>query len=321
MTEITKADVCGAYQFFLNRMPENDSVVDKHIDAAKDFKQLRERFLGSGEFYTNNSRELLRHFAIAQARQVHEPIQYECSEENLAEIFNHIASVWSSLGEIEPHYSVLSTPNYKPENLPANLTQFYRSGASEVALLVSELQGLGLAAADFEHIVELGCGVGRVTRYLAERGRKVTGYDISRPHLELARQYVEAENCEHVDLVHLEDPGSVAFPPHDLFYSRIVLQHNPPPVQFFLINRILAALAPRGVAVFQIPVFMEGYRFSVTDYIADMGSMDNQELHALPQRAVFDAVYANDCRVLSVYRDNSLSRITQTSNRFIVQKN
>jgi trans-aconitate methyltransferase len=321
MTQITRADVRGAYQFFLNRMPENENVIDSHVNASKDLRQLRERFLGSWEFYRNNSRELLRHFAVTQARQVHKPIQYECSDGELAEIFGHIASVWSSLGEIEPHFSVLSTPNYKPENLPTNLEQFYRSGRPEVALLIDELKGLGLPTADFQHVIELGCGVGRVTRYLADMGRKVTGYDISRPHLDLARTYLNEEGCEHVDLVHVQDPASVSFPCHDLFYSRIVLQHNPPPVQFFLINRFLSALAPGGVAVFQIPVFMEGYGFSAADYIANMDDLDNQELHALPQRAVFDAIYANDCRVLSVYRDNSLSQMSQTSNRFVVQRN
>lgn len=39
-----------------------------------------------------------------------------------------------------------------------------------------------------QHVLELGCGTGRVSIELAREGRKVTGLDISRPMLEVASQ-------------------------------------------------------------------------------------------------------------------------------------
>ena len=47
---------------------------------------------------------------------------------------------------------------------------------------------------------------------------------------------------------------------------------------------------------------------------------DNQELHSLPQQAVFRAIADAGCDVLSSYSDNSLPRVIQVSTRFVVRK-
>jgi SAM-dependent methyltransferase len=235
-------------------------------------------------------------------------------------LFDHIAAVWSNLGETEPHFSVLSTSQFKPENIDATISAFERSGEVEAALLLSELSGLGLRANGFRRIVELGCGVGRVTRYLAQRAANVVGFDVSKPHLQLARTYLDREGIGNVTLEHVKNPDEPKLPLCDLFYSRIVFQHNPPPVMLMLIEKALAAIEPGGVAVFQCPTFIHGYEFRVADYLTKMKAIDNQELHALPQREIFSAIVKAGCDVVNCYRDNSLSNPRTVSNRFVVQK-
>ena len=317
---ITRDDVLNAYRLVLGRDTENDEVVDRHLAAAATVNDLRFRILGSPEFYKVNARELLRYFSGQVAQRTRNFIEFDASPEDLKKLFDHIKSVWTTLGEIEPHYSVSSTTNFKPENIEANLHKFEQSGKGEVDLLVSELKSHGFKGAGYSRCVELGSGVGRVTRHLAELADKVTGLDISAPHLKLAEDYFAREGVNNVSLMHLTDPLALNIPPCDLFYSRIVLQHNPPPVQIFLIRAFLKALRPGGVAVFQIPTYIEGYDFSVSEYLSGMDRLDNQELHALPKRAIFSASEAAGCEVYSAYRDNSLSAITSDSTRFVVVK-
>jgi len=313
-------DIRGAYRHLLGREPESEDVVERHLKNVTDLNSLRARFLSAPEFYQTNARELLRYLAAWEARRNRGSVEYDCSSADLGRLFAHIKKVWSKLGEVEPHFSVVSTQNFKPENLESNIEAFHRSGKGEVDLLQAELTGHGLKTAGYSHCVELGCGVGRVTRFLARMSDRLTGFDVSAPHLKLANEYLTTEGVRNASLELIKDLESAEFPTCDLFYSQIVLQHNPPPVMFFLLRKFLRALIPGGVAVFQLPTFIDGYTFKVATYLDGMDKLDNQEIHALPQKAVFAAIADADCDVLSTYRDNSLSKITQISNRFVVMK-
>ncbi|MBS0238074.1 MAG: class I SAM-dependent methyltransferase [Proteobacteria bacterium] len=317
---MSRDDIRGAYRHFLGREPESDEVVERHLKTVTDLHSVRARFLSAPEFYQTNARELLRYFSTWEARRNDGSIDYDCSTAELDRLFAHIKDVWSRLGKVEPHFSVLSTQNFKPENLGSNIEVFLKSGKGEVDLLQAELMGHGLKTTGYSHCVELGCGVGRVTRFLAEMSDRITGFDISAPHLKLASEYLTAEGVQNASLELIKDPASAEFPPCDLFYSRLVLQHNPPPVMFFLLRKFLRALVSGGIAVFQLPTFIDGYTFKVDTYLDGMDKLDNQELHALPQKAVFAAIADAGCDVVSTYRDNSLSKITQVSNRFVVMK-
>ncbi|QYU66450.1 class I SAM-dependent methyltransferase [Leptolyngbya sp. 15MV] len=316
---IDREDVVGAYRHLLGREPENENVVLAHVRGSADLDALRARLLASPDFYRVNARDLLRHFSLWEANRTHGAIEVDCDEAALDRLFAHIRDVWSRLGEVEPHFSVFSAPNFKPENLLVNLAAFEGSGRSEVELLKAELKGLGLSST-WRQCVELGCGVGRVTRYLAAVAEHVTGFDISAPHLRLARTYLSREGVKNVMFYQVEEPARIDLPRCDLFYSRVVLQHNPPPIMRFLLRAALDALLPGGVAVFQLPTYIQGYAFRLEEYLAGMHKLDNQELHALPQRFVFQAIADSGCEVLSVYRDNSLPNIYQVSKRFVVQK-
>ncbi|PWS36668.1 hypothetical protein DFH01_16155 [Falsiroseomonas bella] len=317
---VTPEEVRAAYRLILGREPENEAVVAAHASGARDLAALRATFLNAPEFCQANAREILRFTTGWAATRKHGPVETECSPEDLARLFAHVRRVWSRLGEVEPHFSVVSHAAYKPERIAETMPAFLATGRAEAEMLAAELAGHGFRTTGWSHGVELGCGVGRVTRHLAGFAERVTGLDVSAPHLELARAHLAAEGVGNVTLARIEDPAGLVLPACDLLYSRIVLQHNPPPVMLFLLRRMLAALRPGGVAVFQLPVFLEGYRFVLAEYLAGMDAIDDQELHALPQAAVFGAIAEAGCRVLACYRDNSLARITQLSNRFVLYR-
>ena len=137
-------DITSAYAHFLNRPPENEGVIDRHIQNSKNRDELRQRFLASPEFYKTNCRFIFRYLEAWEKRRGHQDVDYDCGPEETKLLFDHVNEVWSHLGEEEPHFSVLSTLNFKPENIEANMASFAKSGKNEILDLATELSGLGL---------------------------------------------------------------------------------------------------------------------------------------------------------------------------------
>ena len=104
--------------------------------------------------------------------------------------------------------------------------------------------------------------------------------------------------------------------PIDLWFSRIVLQHNPPPVMAAVLRRVLSRLRAGGVAVFQVPTFRPNYRFRVQDYLA-LPRNEEIEMHVLPLAAVIRLAKEADCAVLEILDDNSAGG-DLTSNVFAI---
>ena len=73
-------------------------------------------------------------------------------------------------------------------------------------------------------VLEIGCGTGLNTRYLAERARSVTALDFSTGMLEQARQNVRAANVSFVQQ-DLQQRWKVADRSVDLIIDTLVLEH------------------------------------------------------------------------------------------------
>jgi hypothetical protein len=51
-------------------------------------------------------------------------------------------------------------------------------------------------------------------------------------------------------------------------------------------------LSPGGYAYFQVPCYLYDYKFKTSDYLAGAGKLDVMEIHAIPQRIVFELLHA-----------------------------
>ncbi|NNF77879.1 MAG: class I SAM-dependent methyltransferase [Rhizobiales bacterium] len=181
-------------------------------------------------------------------------MEHQCTPRQLARIFEHIESMWSDMGQSDPMYSVFSANRFRNANASEeNIKEFYESGRLDTDALASELTGHELPASVYTHCVELGCGLGRVTRYLSGFAENVTGYNISEPHLQLASEHIAKMGVQNVALKKISTHSSLIFKPFDLFYSRLVFQHNPPPIIYHILDTVLRSLTPGGMAVFQLP--------------------------------------------------------------------
>jgi SAM-dependent methyltransferase len=131
----------------------------------------------------------------------------------------------------------------------ADVEAFFAGG--EEAVRIFETQ-LGFDAKG-DHLVEIGCGVGRLTRVLAGGAQEVRALDVSAEMLELARRHnprlgnVEWLHGDGVSLAGVADGWA------DGVFSHVVFQHIPDPaITLGYIREMGRVLAPGGWAAFQI---------------------------------------------------------------------
>jgi SAM-dependent methyltransferase len=157
-----------------------------------------------------------------------------------------------------------------------------------------------------------------MTEFLAKRFGRVIGADISRAHLAAARlALAEVPNAVLLHVGRLDDLGRL--PAYDFLYSRIVLQHNPPPVIAVILARLLTRLAPGGGAYIQVPVWIPDYRFRVSAYLAGLQT-GPMEMHALPQRDLLAIVREAGCVIRELREDPLGPQFGGISNTLVLEK-
>jgi ubiquinone/menaquinone biosynthesis C-methylase UbiE len=130
----------------------------------------------------------------------------------------------------------------------ADADRFWRKGEEDLATLLGTL---GLAVRGTDHVLDVGCGVGRLTRVLARDAAHVTALDVSPEMLAKAQELnPQLGNVEWVlgdgeTLTGIED-ASV-----DAVVSHVVLQHIPSAkIQLGYITEFGRVLKPGGWAAF-----------------------------------------------------------------------
>lgn len=130
----------------------------------------------------------------------------------------------------------------------ADAERFWRKGEEDLATLLGTL---GLAVAPTDHVLDVGCGVGRLTRVLARDAAHVTALDVSPEMLAKAQELnPELHNVEWVlgdgeTLTGIEDASI------DALVSHVVLQHIPSAkIQLGYITEFGRVLKPGGWAAF-----------------------------------------------------------------------
>ncbi len=313
MSEAAKAaprptldDVRACYRLILGREPENDAVLERHLAQVTNFQDLRQRFLQSDEFRSRGIPDTAPRMPLAPAGVT---VEWEAPPAQLAAMLARTGQYWARIGQEAPHWSVLTQDRFRPGSIAESIEAFYATGRNDRDLVASLLERQGIAPGTLPVCLEFGCGVGRATLALAGLFPRVVGCDISAPHLTLAWEQAQARGVANLAL-HLSTTAAPMPPAEwaggwDCWYSRIVLQHNPPPVIAYLLRVAFAGLRPGGVAIFQVPVHRVGYRFAAAEYLASDKAPD-MEMHILPQRAIFALAREAGLEVLEVREDTHL---------------
>ena len=298
----------GVYRHTLGRHPATDRIARGVIDRVRQSHWVR---------------SLASPLAADGALQVFLPkltIETTASPHELREMWSQTRQAWEQLGSERPFHSVLTEPRYLPNTFSDAEREFWQSGESEASVLAGYLADLGPMKLEDASALEYGCGVGRMTVPLAGLVRNVTAFDLSAPHLALARERAAVMRRGNVRLVLLENPLEADFAPCDLFYSRIVLQHNPPPIIGHLLRSLIRALKPGGLGIFQVPTYGIGYRFCVAEYLSSEKT-SGMEMHCFPQAELFSLIAQEGAHLIQVRDDNATGRPDlYVSNTFVIRK-
>jgi SAM-dependent methyltransferase len=316
---VTREDTVAAYRMLLGReATERETEMWLHVPTVADLRQM---FISSTEFQA----------ALAQASAQGRPqpdrlacdlpaisVEWETDSDAQRRLIEHVTETWTTLGREEPHWSVLSNDAFKSRNFERNADWFYESGARDTNLVTAILERYGLSPADLRRAVEYGCGVGRVTPHLAAVFSDLVGIDISESHLSFAGKAIAKNGCNNVHLVLARAPDFGMVAPFDVWFSNIVLQHNPPPIIALILRRMFSLLDPGGVAIFQVTTYAPGYRFNVAEYLGapKAGAI---EIHCLPQRVIFELAHGAGCVPLDVREDSAMG-YPWLSNLFVFRK-
>ena len=157
-----------------------------------------------------------------------------------------MGSFWDQRAEEDAFFFVDNRLDYGSPDLP----RFWAEGRRDLDLL---LDALGVQIEPSDAVLEIGCGVGRLTRGIATRAASVRAVDVSARMLELAREHnPELRNVQWIrgDGTSLSpiESGSV-----DACVSHVVFQHIPDPaITLGYVVEIGRVLRPGGWAAFQI---------------------------------------------------------------------
>ena len=125
--------------------------------------------------------------------------------ESLTKLLAHTQATWRILGESQPLWSVLSIEEF--ENDAGAIASLYDSGYGAAKQLKHTLIRNRIDPDSLHRCLEFGCGLGRVTHWLASDFDQIYAYDISSSHLAEAKRLIpeKYDNIEWLQLHKLED--------------------------------------------------------------------------------------------------------------------
>ena len=306
---VTRDDVVWAYRTILGRDPEDENCITHVLDSRLDLRELISSLLLSVEY---KAKSVADASSLINSMHVMENIEVDVSDADMEQLLARVRKVWSSHGEQEPYWSVLTGEKYRKSAISdSDVQEFYASGAPIVDLFEANCRKNGIAPQSDWTILDFGCGMGRVGEHFAHRYKSYIGVDISADHLRFAETRfmqlrssgVRLGDCRFFLLPDYLDDNRTQY---DVFFSFIVLQHNPPPLIRYLLAHCLSRVRKGGVAFFQLPNYIHDYAFSVANYLSGTERHGPMEMHPLPQPYVFDLLARHSFQVLTALPHESI---------------
>lgn len=132
----------------------------------------------------------------------------------------------------------------------ADMEKFWKGGERVVDQI---LRRLGVELRSDDDVVEIGCGLGRLTRVIATRARRVWAFDVSSEMLRQGREL--NPRLENVEWIHGD--GTTLQPVADgaasACFSFVVFQHLPDPaITLGYVEEMGRVLRPGGWSAFQV---------------------------------------------------------------------
>jgi SAM-dependent methyltransferase len=153
---------------------------------------------------------------------------------------------WDERAREDAAYFVDNVLGYRQSDMES----FWARGEKVVETVLTQL---GVSLEPEDGVVEIGCGIGRLTRVFAARAAHVWAFDISSEMLQRAR--AELGEPAHVEWIHGDGTSlaPVADGAASVCFSFVVFQHLPDPaITLGYVREMGRVLRPGGWSAFQI---------------------------------------------------------------------
>jgi SAM-dependent methyltransferase len=164
-------------------------------------------------------------------------------------VAEHLGRAWDRFARENALGAILSTDG---QFASWNVQEFLATGRVDCTKFIRTLDRIS-PGVPRTRALDFGCGVGRITRAMADHFDEVVGVDAAASMIDQARAlHSDCKNCEFVfnGQADLRVFPSASF---SVVYSRIVLQHIKPAVAERYIRELIRVLSPGGVLMFQLP--------------------------------------------------------------------
>lgn len=158
---------------------------------------------------------------------------------------------WEGLAQADPLWAICTDPTKR--NSRWTREEFFATGRKEIDAVLGYAAGIGICIDRTLPALDFGCGVGRLTRALAEYFCECCGVDISPTMINLARELNRDHPRCHFLLNEDARLKSVQDSYFGFIYTSLVLQHIAEPHSHQYIAELVRVLKPGGVLVFQAP--------------------------------------------------------------------
>jgi len=280
-----------AYRLILGRKAESFSALVTSDTGS--IESLGLKFLGSYE-------SRIRNRAILTPKILEQDLKKSTNSE-FDEHLQQVIHQWNSLGEMDPYWGILSSENFRGVIDSETKDYFFQTGQESIDRLLEVCAVNGIHLDSNSKVLELGCGLGRLTQTLSALYQSVTAIDISKSNLVIARiNLADRDNIEYISMTGINDIEKLSSD-YNLIVSLITFQHNPPEVQLLLFEKLLEKLSARnGVGYFQFVTHITERGLENSRFFGN-GSFDT---FALPMAAILKTIHLKGFKLFECYRDD-----------------
>jgi len=235
---------------------------------------------------------------------------------------------WEGLAQADPLWAICTDP--RKRNSRWRQEEFFATGRKEIETVLGYADSIGICIDKNLPALDFGCGVGRLTRAMAEYFSECCGVDISPKMISMAQELSRDRSHCHFQLNEDTRLKSLQDNYFGFIYTSLVLQHIAHPYSHQYIAELLRVLKPGGVLIFQLPERLRAK--SLTRFRTQLAVRSRlqsifgrqqrcaMEMHCIKEALIRKLIAQNGARLVDVVLTNSCDPSFSGNLRYLTEE-